>query len=291
MRSAPALLMLMFSCAAACAAQRDDSAAAPEAADRSCQATPGGLLRIGALLSTDRPTIDGVLAPSEWTDDRLILNSSTVQQWRQIRGAQPHTPGPDDLRISIWMAHDGTFWYIAMKAVDDVFVIGPPQYAYSGDVFELLFAGTQVDSGLDMNSLKDRLHDQRALLQVQVPPLPVAEVAGVISDWRTDAALNGRLIDEGFEIRSLVHARTWTTEIAIPFTAFDEAARRRMLADQAADHTKIGLNYLDYDGPIARRSLEDNWGFKPDNVYALDPTESNVNIPKCMRPIVFASSR
>ncbi len=276
------MVTLAFAGAIGCKSPEDTA----PAATYPCTAEPGGVIRIKRLSTSPGPTIDGRHEKNEWSGDHIILNSSTAQHWRMIRKDQAQPIVPDDFGISVWMAYSDDHWYVAVKTSDDKIVDPEGSYPYSGDAFELFFAGAHVNSALDMTALINRPPGQRALLQLVIPRAPLNSVAEHIADYRTDSALKTALTaSSGLEIRISLAANVWTSEVAIPFKALgNEALQRRGNHNEPA---KIGIDYLDYDHRAARRIAEDNWGFKPDNVYALDSREQNSNVPRCMRPVVF----
>lgn len=103
--------------------------------------------------------------------------------------------------------------------------------------------------------------------------------------WRSDARFRrDALRPNKFKAAGWKTESGWHAAAQIPFAAFDADVRSRIGRGEVV---KISLDYLDYDMRSANRTTEDDSGFLPDNVFALDPAKANVNIPKYMRAAVF----
>ena len=142
-----------------------------------------------------------------------------------------------------------------------------------------------MNSALDMTALINRPPGQRALFQLVIPRTPPEQRRGA-----------HRGLPNGFGTQDCPHCLFRSRNPHLPGRQRLDVGSRNTLqgsgersAAARGNHNepaKIGIDYLDYDHRAARR-IQDNWGFKPDNVYALDSREQNSNVPRCMRPVVF----
>jgi hypothetical protein len=197
--------------------------------------------------------------------------------------------------MNVHMVHDGRFWFIGADVADEKLTeTADAQYPYSGDCFEVMFMAAAGDSTArhlafqgDINQLvSDPLPDERTFFELQVPSpgITLSQVADHLSDWRTDANFKASAEKEGFTLARREKNTHWRFVAVIPFGAFGKTIQD---AITRGNPQKFGFDYLDYDGAAAARTEEDGWGFRPDNVFALDNLEANVIVPACMRSIVF----
>ena len=248
----------------------------------SCVVEPAAAIEVLRLRSPRRVEVDGVLG--DWTSELKVVEIKAAQHWGTRQDPVPQSTRARGSLMSIFMAHDDDYWYLGVDVTDEKVVAGLPEYPYSGDCFELFFAGTQVDSGRDIHALIDPGPGRRAFLQLQIPQRPLKALVEHFSTWRTDPALTQRAIQDGVMVSSSTDQHQWRAELRIPFKSFDDEVLDRIGKRQP---TKLGFDYLNYNNHIVRERTADNrWGFDPDEVYA-DAREENVNVPRCMRPLHF----
>ena len=223
---------------------------------------------------------------TEWGDSLVVMRITPQDaknlQWKNIRGRTPKTLSPADVGITVYMALDTEYWYVALEAHDDKVLPAPPAYPYSGDCLEIFFAGKELDSPRDFH---DHLDDQAeaAFFQFELP-VGITGSGYYFSEWRTGSTFRTNVIGSGFMASAWTTASGWSGEARIPIAAFEPEVRSRI---ELGETLKMNIDYLDYDIRTARQDEDDDWGFLPDNVLCLDAAEENANTPKYMRSVIF----
>jgi len=213
----------------------------------------------------------------------ISVPDMTSPQWQRIRDAVPRPL----FAIKVYMTWDDRYYYIAGDVLDNAVRAVPATspYPYSGDCIEVYFAAKQMNSRLDIHDLVEGgTRGQAAFFQLEVPPVTLHDPRVHFADWRTDRAFVDQAMRLGFAASSWVEGSRWRAELRIPLEAFESQVVK---AIQNGERLKVGLDYLDYSGRLAERNEKDNWGFRPDRVFCLDPDERYVKVPACMRSIVF----
>lgn len=224
-----------------------------------------------------------------WTDEFLLrtIRGGPGDQWDKIRGTSPATHRPTDISLKIYMARDSEYWFVGFDVYDHKRVAVPAQSPnpHRGDCLELFFAGKSPGSKHDIHDLLVQDESQAAFFQLQIPPFEYNDISNHFSDWRTDPVLKERALRNGFTLSSWTESDYgWRTEIKIPFMAFEPTVRE---AIKNGGILKFGFDYLDYDRQLANNTYDENYGFKPDNVFSFGRVEGQVNIPICMPTIKF----
>jgi len=236
---------------------------------------------------------------SEWDDYYLVMEvfvkhnlatdkSGRKSEWADIRGHQPKALEEGDIHLKVYMAYSGSYWYMAVDALDDEIKSVPPssERPFSGDCVEIFFAGRELDSIQPISSHVARSKDvtRKAFFQLMIPAQPLDSDAYYFSKERTDRGFkeSATSSDNIFSIWS--EGPRWKAEVKMSLDSFDGYVRPLI---NGGSPLKMGIDYLDYDLRLAKFTPEDDWGFRPDNVYCLDEKECQVNIPKCMRPVIF----
>lgn len=255
--------------------------------------TPEGI-RVPFLTSSGRITPDGELG--DWkglpTIATIRPGDAARMQWSCIRGESPQPTREGDFAATVYMAWDDARWYIAARIEDDVVrgVSAQAQDLYSGDSFEVFFAGAETDSANTIQTLVENplKPDQAAFLQLVLSPeTHLEQLNHHVPSYRTDARVSSSLLSATaggrFAVASQSGPSGWTVEAAIPFEAFDASVQA---AIRVGGRLKANFDYLDYDGILPARE-EPHWGFKPDNVFCPDDDEDHVTKPQFMRPLMF----
>ena len=283
--SLASVAMILLACVAGCRNRPGNSGTTVvnQVSHDRCEAGPP--LRVGRAADYQRAIGDRKWP--KWTSDLRVLTLNSRHEWPKIRDYLPTTTVVNDFEMTVDMSHDDAYWYVRMDVTDEQNVMAPPNYPpHSGDCLELFFAGTGVDSSRDMQELINRSQSQRAFFQLQVF-YRSGRLRAEVSPYRTDDGLRSLVQDPGFRINASKVRDRWLVEVSIPFKAFDDGVKR----DIQKGLTRIGIDYLDYDemikGPPQPPSVKNHYGFEPHNVFAVDPEERNVNVPKCMRPLIF----
>ena len=238
---------------------------------------------------------------SEWNSSFMVMEitsrdrspqSAFINQWKNIRGPAPSQLSAHDIELKVYMARDSSYWYIALDASDDKVLPSPsddpPDYPYSGDCLEIFFAGTELDSSIDISRLKHAERqgssNQAAFFQLELPSSELPDNKNYFAVDRTDSGFIDTCVSRGFQVAVWRTKTGWSAEARIPFGAFDDAVRSRI---NSGKPLKMNIDYLDYDNLLGVHTNAGSWGFTPDNVYCLDDQERHVNLPKYMRCVVF----
>lgn len=278
-------LMLLSSSQLLCSERRsEDRLVRPED-----QVRIGDPYRIKRLTRLQKINI-GDLALTEWADSFVVMetrsSNASDRQWESIRGRSPERLTQNDIGIGVYMARDNSYWYIALDASDDTVLSSPSPYPYSGDCFEITFAGKELESPIGMDGhVQNPSHSgQAAFFQLQLPALELGNKADYFPEFRSDATFRADSIRLGFAVSIWPTQFGWRAEARIPFDSFEPQVLSRINAHETL---KMNIDYLDYDERLAQRTPQDFWGFKPDNVFCLDIEERQVNVPRHMRSVVF----
>jgi hypothetical protein len=251
--------------------------------------TPEGEYRIQRL-SPGQTINVGDHSLSEWEAKQAVMSigadTAEQHQRRQIRGRAPLAVSAGDAAVTVYMARDETYWYVGVDIQDDIVLSGSPAYPYSGDCLEVFFVGQQLDSDQDFHQrvISSRSSDQRAFFQLELLAGATVDSWDYFPEHRTGVRFRGDALRQGFTASTWITALGWAGEARIPFAAFEADVQARIERGEAL---KMNINYLDYDTRIASRTATDGWAFRPDNVFGLDPTEANVNVPRYMRSVRF----
>lgn len=229
----------------------------------------------------------GDTSMAEWDDSFIVMEITTqnafTYQWQDIHRRVPIQVGPNDFGIKVYMARDSLHWYIAIEVTDDKVIAS--SLPYSGDCLGVFFAGSHLDSPIDIHRHINTSANQAAFFQLAIPPSPLLNNIDYFPEYRTDALFrNSDLIHTQFLMSIWTTASGWSAEVRIPLNALDENVNSRLNGHQPL---KMNIEYLDYDVKPAERNAQEEWGFNPDNVFCLDRQESNVILPRCMRPVIF----
>lgn len=253
------------------------------------QMRTGDTYRIKRL--THSQTINvGDLALTEWGDSFVVMeiksSNASERQWESIRGRPPTPVAQNDIEITVYMARDNSYWYIALDASDDKVLPSPSPYPYSGDCLEVFFAGKELESPVGMDGyVQHPSHSaQAAFFELQLPAAELKNKADYFPEFRSDSTFRTDSMRPGFAVSIWSTQFGWRAEARIPFDSFEPPVLSRINSHEIV---KMNIDYLDYDERLAQRNAQDVWGFKPDNVFCLDTEERRVNVPKYMRPVVF----
>lgn len=218
-----------------------------------------------------------------------MTSAAAGPQWNCIRDACPEPVNNKDFAIVVSMAWRELDWYIAIEVTDDIILSAQSSssHPYSGDCFELFFAGTALDFDEDFHDLVNapRTSNQKAFLQLELAPEARDASLDYFPPYRTDLNLrNAIVINQRFIARTARRRSRWSAEARIPIEDFEDGVYRLI---RGGGPLKIGLDYLDYDKRLAKPdSRVDRFGFRPDNAF-LAAEEDQVNVPSRMRPLTF----
>lgn len=251
--------------------------------------TPTEVYRVARLAPGQSINVDDH-SLNDWNDSLKVVSISAKdaqsRQWKKIRSRSPKTLGANDIGITVYMARDADYWYVAVQADDDTVLSASPEYPYSGDCLEVFFVGRDFEATKDFHFMvqPSATSPQAAFFQLELAPIAAARGWDYFPAWRTDARFRQNALSSGFRVVAWRTPSGWSAEARIPLAAFEPDVRRRIERGEAM---KMAIDYLDYDTRTAMRSEADGWGFMPDNVLALDMAEANVNTPRYMRSVTF----
>lgn len=228
---------------------------------------------------------------AEW--DRLAESDSSFivmkvpsqqafdRQWTTIGGHAPNPLSQNDIDLTVYMARDNDYWYVALEATDDSVLASPAPHPYGGDCLEVFFAGKALDAPRDIYSLVETpsSRDQAGFLQLVLPAAPLDKPDHYFPGHRTDSTFIRNATRFGFMTSIWRTASGWSAEARIPFAAFEPEVLSRINGHQPL---KMNIDYPDYD-----ESLAPAIGYKPDNVFCLDDDEKHVKYPGFMRSVTF----
>jgi hypothetical protein len=230
---------------------------------------------------------------AEWDSSFVILRITPQlaieNQWKRIgEKITPQLLDKKNIDIKVYMARDSAFLYIASEILDGNILSVPSNsiYPYSGDCLEVFFAGDSLNSAFDINDIikYSTSPNQSIFYQLQLPAVALEDSSYYLSYFRTDSTFKKNAFKSGFHVSIWKSDSLWSAEARIPIHAFEP-----QVVDRIKNHEplKMNINYLDYDTKTAKWIKEDNWGFKPDNVFCPDTSEIHVNRPKFMRSVIF----
>lgn len=242
-------------------------------------------------LRTSRTMNVGDWSLVDWAQDFKVMEIPAGRapslQWKKIRDYDPKPVKVGQFGIKVYMGWDDRNWYLAFQAADTAIraVSRTSLEPYGGDCVEVYFAGAELKSESDIHGLLSTgAGRQRAFLRLTVPAVSLDATDVYLSDWRTDPALFEEALKAGFAVSVWTEGRRWSAEVRIPLDAFKTSVRKRI---ESGEPLRAALTYLNYDGKPAERSNLNISGFRPDNVFCLDPDERSVNVPRYMRTIIF----
>ena len=222
---------------------------------------------------------------AEWDSSFIVMKVPSQQafqlQWKTIKGHAPDPLSQNDIDLTVYMARDNDYWYVALEAMDDSVLASPAPHPYGGDCLEVFFAGKALDAPMDMHRhvATPSSRDQAAFLQLVLPAAPLDAPDHYFPGHRTDSTFIRNATRFGFMTSIWRTASGWSAEARIPFAAFEPEVLSRINGHQPL---KMNIDYPDYD-----ESLAPAIGYKPDNVFCLDDDEKHVNVPGFMRSVTF----
>jgi len=229
---------------------------------------------------------------AEWDSSFIVMKithreADTHQRQKLTLSHDPKALHEKDINLKVYMARDSSYWYIGVEVIDVMILSVPPNSAkpYSGDCLEIFFAGDSLESPLDIEALVKYSHsaEQAIFCQILIPAVALDSISYYFPDYRTDSAFKKNAL-HNFKASTWKIGSRWFAEVRIPLKAFEAKVVSRI---DRHEPLKMNIDYLDYDIKLAEDNQQDNWGFKPDNVFCLDDEEKYVNKPKFMRTVIF----